>query len=51
MKVIAAIGVYVAFAALLSAGIVLAVHGKYTLLLLGSALFGLLFWRVGCRAH
>jgi hypothetical protein len=48
MKVFLAMGVMTAFAAVMAAGIVMAVKGDFWLLLASVGLFGVLFWRIGC---
>ncbi len=52
MKFVLALVVYLAFAAAIGAGLILAVQGRSVWLLLISLLvFGITFARYGCRAH
>jgi hypothetical protein len=52
MKILAAIGVFAGFAAVIAAGLVLTVaQGNPWLLFAGLGLFALLFVRVGCTQH
>ncbi len=52
MKFVAAIGVFVAFAAVMAAGLVLTVaQGNPWLLVASLGLFSILFIRIGCTQH
>ena len=52
MKVVAAIGVFAAFAALMATGLVLTVaKGSPWLLVASLGLFAVLFIRIGCTQH
>jgi hypothetical protein len=51
MKFVAALGVFIAAATLIAAGMVLAVHGKPWLLVASSLAFLAGFARIGCAQH